>query len=442
MTLQRQRRGVRRAWLRPPRREQLGGAGPVDVGDGPDAVRCRCSSRRRACRRSTPRGRWPSRGRPPRAAPRWASARSRLSPWRTVTAVNPADAVFQLYWAGTREQIRARLDRARAAGATGLIVTARLDLLALTRLGQPGHPRADGRQDDAALRPRGAAAAALAVLTGREPAAHPISPCPTWRRPASPRRRSSAPTASGCMTPAPSWDDLRWLREQWDGPFMLKGVMRVDDARRAAEIGASAISVSNHGGNNLDGTPATIRALPAIADAVGDAGRGGAGRRRPSRQRRDQGARARSPRGHDRAGLPVGPGRQRPGRGGERAGRPAQRDRLRADGSRATVRGRADARRRPRARRDSSAAWARRTSPAAVTWPRETRVRHLDGARPGRRAASAHPPRGHRAARSHASGHLKLDEIITARYSLEEVNEGYRDLLAGKNVRGVILHES
>ncbi len=50
---------------------------------------------------------------------------------------------------------------------------------------------------------------------------------------------------------------------------MLKGVMRVDDARRAAEIGATAISVSNHGGNNLDGTPATIRALPAIADAVG-----------------------------------------------------------------------------------------------------------------------------------------------------------------------------
>ncbi len=51
---------------------------------------------------------------------------------------------------------------------------------------------------------------------------------------------------------------------------MLKGVMRVDDAQRAAEIGVSAISVSNHGGNNLDGTPAAIRALPAIAEAVGD----------------------------------------------------------------------------------------------------------------------------------------------------------------------------
>jgi isopentenyl diphosphate isomerase/L-lactate dehydrogenase-like FMN-dependent dehydrogenase len=51
---------------------------------------------------------------------------------------------------------------------------------------------------------------------------------------------------------------------------MVKGITRVDDARRAADAGATAISVSNHGGNDLDGTPATIRALPAIAEAVGD----------------------------------------------------------------------------------------------------------------------------------------------------------------------------
>jgi isopentenyl diphosphate isomerase/L-lactate dehydrogenase-like FMN-dependent dehydrogenase len=63
---------------------------------------------------------------------------------------------------------------------------------------------------------------------------------------------------------------VRWLRSQWDGPFLLKGVIRVDEAKRAVDAGVSAISVSNHGGNNLDGTPATIRALPAIADAVGD----------------------------------------------------------------------------------------------------------------------------------------------------------------------------
>jgi isopentenyl diphosphate isomerase/L-lactate dehydrogenase-like FMN-dependent dehydrogenase len=84
-----------------------------------------------------------------------------------------------------------------------------------------------------------------------------------------------APTFFGAygewmMTPPPTWEDLRWLREQWDGPFMLKGIYRSDDARRAVEIGASAISVSTHGGNNLDSTPAAIRALPLVAAAVGD----------------------------------------------------------------------------------------------------------------------------------------------------------------------------
>jgi isopentenyl diphosphate isomerase/L-lactate dehydrogenase-like FMN-dependent dehydrogenase len=72
------------------------------------------------------------------------------------------------------------------------------------------------------------------------------------------------------QSPMPSWEDVAWLRELWGGPFMLKGVMRVDDARRAVDAGVTAISVSNHGGNNLDGTPASIRALPAVAEAVGD----------------------------------------------------------------------------------------------------------------------------------------------------------------------------
>jgi isopentenyl diphosphate isomerase/L-lactate dehydrogenase-like FMN-dependent dehydrogenase len=71
------------------------------------------------------------------------------------------------------------------------------------------------------------------------------------------------------QTPLPTWEDVRWLREQWNGPFMLKGVSRVDDARRAVDAGVTAISVSNHGGNNLDGTPASIRALPAVREAVG-----------------------------------------------------------------------------------------------------------------------------------------------------------------------------
>jgi hypothetical protein len=55
-----------------------------------------------------------------------------------------------------------------------------------------------------------------------------------------------------------TWDDIAWLRSQWDGPFMVEGVSRVSDARRAVDAGASAISVSDHGGNNLDGGPASI----------------------------------------------------------------------------------------------------------------------------------------------------------------------------------------
>ena len=71
-------------------------------------------------------------------------------------------------------------------------------------------------------------------------------------------------------TPPPTWEDVAWLRELWGGPFLLKGVCRVDDAKRAVDAGVSAVTVSNHGGNNLDGTPGAIRCLPAIADAVGD----------------------------------------------------------------------------------------------------------------------------------------------------------------------------
>src|SRR5258705_186953 len=70
-------------------------------------------------------------------------------------------------------------------------------------------------------------------------------------------------------TQPPTWDDVAWLRQLWGGPFLVKGITRVDDAKRAVDAGATAVSVSNHGGNDLDGTPATIRALPAVAAAVG-----------------------------------------------------------------------------------------------------------------------------------------------------------------------------
>ncbi len=70
--------------------------------------------------------------------------------------------------------------------------------------------------------------------------------------------------------PSVSWQDLDFIRAHWDGPLVIKGITDVEDARRAAKEGADGIVVSNHGGRQLDGSMATARALPAIADAVGD----------------------------------------------------------------------------------------------------------------------------------------------------------------------------
>ncbi len=67
-----------------------------------------------------------------------------------------------------------------------------------------------------------------------------------------------------------NWDDAATMIAQWDGPFAIKGILTAEDARRAADIGATAVIVSNHGGRQLDGVPATLDCLPEIVDAVGD----------------------------------------------------------------------------------------------------------------------------------------------------------------------------
>ena len=65
-----------------------------------------------------------------------------------------------------------------------------------------------------------------------------------------------------------TWEDLRWLREIWSGPIIVKGVLTGDDARRALDEGAAAIVVSNHGGRQLDGVSSSLRALPEVVAAV------------------------------------------------------------------------------------------------------------------------------------------------------------------------------
>ncbi|MDQ1395798.1 MAG: pre-mycofactocin synthase [Acidimicrobiaceae bacterium] len=189
-------------------------------------------------------------------------------PVEEVVAANP-QTFFQVYWCGTRDQLQHRLDRAKRAGAVGLIVTLdwsfshgrdwgspyipeQIDLRAMVRLAP-----------EVVRRPRWLAGWARAGEL-------PDLTVPNMTAANEPSLRFFQAYGEWMQTPPPTWEDLRWLREQWDGPVMLKGIIRIDDAKRAVDAGATAISVSNHGGNNLDTTPATIRALPAIAEAVGD----------------------------------------------------------------------------------------------------------------------------------------------------------------------------
>jgi isopentenyl diphosphate isomerase/L-lactate dehydrogenase-like FMN-dependent dehydrogenase len=70
--------------------------------------------------------------------------------------------------------------------------------------------------------------------------------------------------------PAKTWQDLVWLREQWDGPILLKGVLHPDDARKACDAGIEGVIVSNHGGRQVDGSITSLEALPEVVAAVGD----------------------------------------------------------------------------------------------------------------------------------------------------------------------------
>jgi L-lactate dehydrogenase (cytochrome) len=70
--------------------------------------------------------------------------------------------------------------------------------------------------------------------------------------------------------PKLSWSDVAWIKEQWGGPLIIKGILDVEDAKAAVDTGADAIIVSNHGGRQLDGAPSSISMLPRIVDAVGD----------------------------------------------------------------------------------------------------------------------------------------------------------------------------
>ncbi len=188
-------------------------------------------------------------------------------PIETVAAAN-SQTFFQLYWAGSRDQILARIERARAAGAVGIIVTLDWSFAVGRDWGSPYIPERLDLKTLLRLSPQAVARPRWATRWAKA-GGPPTLRVPNMAAPGEPEPTFFGAYSQWMQTALPTWEDLRWLRKAYDGPLMLKGVMRVDDARMAVAEGFNAISVSNHGGNNLDGTPASIRALPAIADAVG-----------------------------------------------------------------------------------------------------------------------------------------------------------------------------
>ena len=165
-----------------------------------------------------------------------------------VAAVN-SQVLFQMYWCGDRDTLVQRMERARAAGAKGLIITLDWSFSNGRDWGSPWIPERIDLKALLKLSPEVLARPEWLwsfVKTGR----FPDLSAPNMARP-----DEKAPTFFGAyfewmQTPLPSWEDIAWLREQWGGNFMVKGVSRIDDAKRVVDLGATALSVSHHGGNN------------------------------------------------------------------------------------------------------------------------------------------------------------------------------------------------
>jgi len=182
-----------------------------------------------------------------------------------ICAVAP-NVWYQLYFAGGRSAAELAIERAKAAGCSALVLT-------LDGAASPNRERSYGTPFKVGLKEM--------LRFGPE-----MMLTPSWligflrdglslKVPNVKTSRDGEPLSVGAASAslyanAPAWSDLPWIREQWQGPIVLKSILHPDDARRAVAEGADAIVVSNHGGNALDGAPPSIRALPGVVDAVGD----------------------------------------------------------------------------------------------------------------------------------------------------------------------------
>ena len=173
---------------------------------------------------------------------------------------------FQLYVMKDRGFIRALIERAAAAKCSALVLTVDLQILGQRhrdiKNGMTVPPKLRlGNLVDIATKP----AWALSILRGKRKIFGNIS----GHIKGTENVNSLTQWISGQFDPGLNWKDVEWIKSLWPGKLVLKGILDVEDARIAAKTGAAALVVSNHGGRQLDGAPASITALPKIADAVG-----------------------------------------------------------------------------------------------------------------------------------------------------------------------------
>jgi L-lactate dehydrogenase (cytochrome) len=173
---------------------------------------------------------------------------------------------FQLYVMRDRDFIERLIERARAAKCSALMLTLDLQILGQRHkdlkngLSAPPKPTL-ANLINLATKPRwclgmlGTKRRSFGNIVGHAKGVGDLSSLSAW-------------TAEQ-FDPRLSWADVEWIKKRWGGPLILKGIMDAEDARLAADSGADALIVSNHGGRQLDGAPSSIEALPAIAQAVG-----------------------------------------------------------------------------------------------------------------------------------------------------------------------------
>lgn len=184
-----------------------------------------------------------------------------------VSKASPAPIWFQLYVLRDRAFMRDLLARAADAGATALVFTVDMPVPGAryrdAHSGMSGPNAAARRLMQAVFKPSWAWDVGV---MGRPHTLGNVAPVLG----ANSGLEDFMGWLGANFDPSIQWKDLDWIRDQWKGPLIIKGVLDPEDAKAAADIGADGIVVSNHGGRQLDGVLSSARALPDIAEAVGD----------------------------------------------------------------------------------------------------------------------------------------------------------------------------